>query len=47
MAQYFKYLENKLDFKTKPDYSYLRGLFRSALSDIGQKDDKDFDWSSK
>lgn len=47
MAQYFKYLRNNLKFSTKPNYAYLRKLFRAALSDIGEKEDYKFDWLTK
>lgn len=47
MVEYFKYVRNELEFSTKPNYPMLRKLFRSALSDMGEKEDYKFDWSSK
>lgn len=45
MIEYFKYARNELQFSTKPNYPYLRKLFREALSDMGEKEDFVFDWS--
>lgn len=43
MAEYMKYVR-KLDFYAEPDYEYLRQLFVSALADMGQTEDFNFDW---
>lgn len=47
MARYFKYVGNELEFKTRPNYSYLRKLFTSALSKMDKEDDKTFDWHTE
>ena len=33
-----------LQFEEAPDYDFLRGLFLSVLADIGESDDRMFDW---
>ena len=36
-----------LQFDSKPDYSYLRGLFKDLLARKGWQHDSKYDWSSK
>lgn len=43
MVEYFRYVR-RLEFEDRPDYSYLRGLFRKALERKGLNDDAVFDW---
>lgn len=43
MVEYFKYVR-RLEFEDRPDYSYLRSLFRKALERKGLQDDRVFDW---
>lgn len=43
MAEYFRYVK-RLQFDDRPDYSYLRSLFRKALERKGLEDDGVFDW---
>jgi serine/threonine protein kinase len=40
---YFKYVR-ELDFEERPDYSYLRSLFRKAFEKKAYTDDGIFDW---
>lgn len=47
MVEYFEYVRNELEFSTRPNYPYLRKLFRAALSDLGKKEDYIFDWTTK
>lgn len=44
MRDYFKYIRKELKFLTKPNYSYLISLFRSALTDLNETEDFKFDW---
>lgn len=43
MVEYFKYVK-RLDFDDRPDYSFLRSLFRKALEKKNYEDDGVFDW---
>lgn len=43
MVEYFRYVR-RLEFEDRPDYSYLRSLFRKALERKGLVDDGIFDW---
>lgn len=43
MVEYFRYVR-RLQFEDRPDYSYLRSLFRRALERKGLGDDGIFDW---
>lgn len=43
MVEYFRYVR-RLEFDDRPDYSYLRSLFRKALDRKGLVDDGIFDW---
>lgn len=43
MIDYFRYVR-RLDFEDRPDYSYLRSLFRKALERKNVEDDGIFDW---
>ncbi|PXF46158.1 Casein kinase I [Gracilariopsis chorda] len=43
MVEYFRYVR-RLEFEARPDYSYLRSLFRKALERRGLQDDGVFDW---
>lgn len=43
MMEYFRYVK-KLEFDDRPDYSYLRSLFRKAIERKGYVDDGIFDW---
>lgn len=47
MVDYFNYVRNELEFSTRPNYPYLRKLFRAALSDLGKKEDYIFDWTTE
>lgn len=42
--EYFEYM-GQLQFGEKPDYTYLRNLFRMALQRKGMKDDRSFEWT--
>lgn len=43
MVEYFRYVR-RLEFEDRPDYSYLRSLFRKALERKNVTDDGVFDW---
>lgn len=43
IIEYFRYVR-RLDFEDRPDYSYLRSLFRKALERNNYVDDGLFDW---
>ncbi|CAN8070479.1 unnamed protein product [Agarophyton chilense] len=43
MVEYFRYVR-RLEFEDRPDYSYLRSLFRKAMDRRGMEDDGVFDW---
>lgn len=43
MVEYFRYVR-RLEFEDRPDYSYLRSLFRKALDRKNAVDDGIFDW---
>ncbi|CAD8196542.1 unnamed protein product [Paramecium octaurelia] len=43
MSQYLNYCKN-LKFEDKPDYNYLRGLFKDAFKKIGFEWDYKFEW---
>lgn len=43
MVDYFRYVR-RLEFEDRPDYSYLRGLFRKALERKNMVEDGIFDW---
>lgn len=43
MVEYFRYVR-RLEFEDRPDYSYLRSLFRKALDRKNETDDGVFDW---
>jgi predicted transcriptional regulator len=43
MIKLFKYCKN-LEFEQKPNYKYLRSLFISILTNIGEKNDLHFCW---
>lgn len=43
IVDYFRYVR-RLDFEDRPDYSYLRSLFRKALERHNYVDDGLFDW---
>lgn len=43
MVDYFRYVR-RLEFEDRPDYSYLRSLFRRALERKNLVDDGIFDW---
>lgn len=43
LVEYFRYVR-RLDFEDRPDYSYLRSLFRKALERNNYVDDGVFDW---
>lgn len=43
MVEYFRYVR-RLEFEDRPDYSYLRSLFRKALDRKNETDDGIFDW---
>lgn len=43
MKDYMKYV-SRLHFEQRPDYSYLRNLFRNSLKRMGLKGDGTFDW---
>jgi hypothetical protein len=40
---YVTYTRN-LAFEQEPDYEYLRGLFRTVMSNSGNQYDNEFDW---
>lgn len=40
---YMKYVRN-LGFEQRPDYDYLRDLMSEALTQIGERDDGEYDW---
>ena len=44
--RYLQYCRN-LRFEEKPDYNYLRGLFRGLLESSGYKADGKYDWVLK
>lgn len=46
MEEYFDYVREDLEFTTKPDYAYLRALFREALESINEVEDFVFDWTT-
>ena len=33
-----------MKFKDKPDYAYLRNLFKDGLKNLGYQNDKEYDW---
>lgn len=33
-----------LQFDEKPDYNFLRDLFTSVIKELGESDDRAFDW---
>lgn len=37
----------RLDFFERPDYNYLRKLFRDLYDRMGYPDDNEFDWTGK
>lgn len=43
MVEYFRYVRH-LEYDDRPDYSYLRSLFRKAMERKGIEDDGMFDW---
>lgn len=43
MTEYFRYVR-RLAYEDRPDYSYLRSLFRKALDRMNMSDDGVFDW---
>ncbi|CAD8122359.1 unnamed protein product [Paramecium sonneborni] len=43
MSQYLNYCKN-LKFEEKPDYQYLKGLFKDAFQRIGYELDYKYDW---
>lgn len=43
LIEYFRYVR-RLDFEDRPDYSYLRSLFRKALERNNYVDDGFFEW---
>jgi len=45
-ATYLRYVR-RLDFFERPDYNYLRKLFRDLFDRMGYADDNEFDWSGK
>jgi serine/threonine protein kinase len=45
-TKYFKYC-NKLEFEEKPNYSYLRKLFREVMKTNSYANDNIFDWVSQ
>ncbi len=45
-ATYINYTRS-LEFEHKPDYAYLRNLFRRLFISEGFKDDNVFDWTEK
>ena len=45
-ATYLRYVR-RLDFFERPDYNYLRKLFRDLFDRMGYVDDNEFDWSGK
>lgn len=45
-SKYLQYVRN-LNFEEKPDYNYLRGLFRGLMQRNGFEDDGQFDWILK
>lgn len=44
--KYLQYTRN-LNFEERPDYNYLRGLFRDLLQKSGYTNDGQFDWILK
>lgn len=45
-AKYLIYVRN-LNFEEKPDYNYMRGLFRQLLQNSGYTNDGMYDWILK
>lgn len=45
-SKYLTYCRN-LNFDEKPDYNYLKGLFKSLLTQNGYEDDGKYDWILK
>lgn len=45
-ATYLRYVR-RLDFFERPDYNYLRKLFRDLFDRMGYIDDNEFDWTGK
>lgn len=45
-ATYLRYVR-RLDFFERPDYNYLRKLFRDLYDRMGYPDDNEFDWTGK
>ena len=45
-ATYLRYVR-RLDFFERPDYNYLRKLFRDLFDRMGYVDDNEFDWTGK
>ncbi len=43
--QYFKYCR-RLQFVDKPDYSYLKSLFKEVMHLKGHEYDYEYDWSN-
>ena len=45
-AKYLQYCKN-LNFEERPDYNFLRGLFRQLLENKGYSNDGMYDWVLK
>jgi len=45
-SKYLQYCRN-LNFEERPDYNYLRGLFRGLMDRSGYTNDGAFDWILK
>ena len=45
-ATYLRYVR-RLDFFERPDYNYLRKIFRDLFDRMGYVDDNEFDWTGK
>lgn len=45
-ATYLRYVR-RLDFFERPDYNYLRKMFRDLFDRMGYTDDNEFDWTGK
>ena len=43
MEEYLRYCR-VLEFEARPDYNYLRGLFREVLVKLGATADSEYDW---